>query len=207
MEEQHKLFTYVRKYGWYAICFFMVATASLFYIQKRNHSLRLTTKQDYLTALDFTSHLHSDKNAPQESLDAMEKLLSSHPEIAPSFDGALSLAFLAEENHEKGVLYAKKSLSRTISLLTEPVVNFSSVSLLIEEGKFSEATSASIALEERLSKEINYPYLRAFNLLRLHFLTKDERYLVTLKTLPQYSQIKPLFQSGELSLDSAEIMD
>lgn len=137
-----------------------------------------------------------------EEIDELASLLKKHTYLSPSIDTPLALILFNQGKKEEALEVVERLISRTKPLADEKIVEFSSISLLVEQGKLDEALKASLALEEKLDGDTAFEEIRAYNLLRLLFITKDSSYLDKLKELPIYDEIEPLFHSGKINLDS-----
>jgi hypothetical protein len=121
-------------------------------------------------------------NGSLEALGRLEKLIRRHPELHAKYDGPIAQKLLSSSERGLGHSYAKSVLKRT-SGFSPHYTAFAKGSLLIAEGKLSEALT--IAKELKVNMESDTPFwekrskivrhgslLYAYNLLRIATLEK-----------------------------------
>ncbi len=207
--EENKFITFLSKH-WQSLVYtvLILSCAGIWgeRLFRRQHG---NSKQDYLVANQIFERYRSGHPIALESLEVAEKIVSKHPELHAKYDTMLSHCCLLQNTPEKALDYATQAIKRTETQLPAFYVSFSETTLEIARSNYDFAYEQASALEEHLQQDTGYEQLRAFNLLRLVFLSEkidkgSERlaFLETLQQLPTYSSIAALFHEGQLSLST-----
>lgn len=118
----------------------------------------------------------------KKSLAILEKLIRRHPELHAKYDGAIAQKLLTSSEHGLAKSYASAALKRT-EFFSPYHTQFSKDSLLITEGKLSEALADAKGLKKSMQEDDAFwenrssvvrhgSLLYAYNLLRIAMLEK-----------------------------------
>lgn len=161
---------------------------------------------NYLSAnLAFERWMIHDKD-----FESLETALSTHPDLNSKFGALIADKFIARNQGDKAKTFADGVFERVIEQTPQHTA-FAESSLLISQGKLSEALTQSLALKERLDQS---SLLYGFNLFRLaslyRALDNHVQEIAALEQLEQYMQSNPkggtilqqCFSEGKLTLSN-----
>lgn len=202
--DENKYLEYLKKYwkkGFYALL--IIACIGIWserlFLRKKG-----STKQDFLIVNQVFERYRAGNPIALESLEAAERVVKKHPELSSKYETMLSHCCYAQHNSEKALRYANSAFKRVRSSLPTPFVQYSEASLAIVKQDYTQAYEISSSLEETLS-DGSFEQLRAFNLVRLIFLSDKEEdketYYKRLKQMACYPSIEELFHEGSFDLD------
>ena len=116
------------------------------------------------------------------------------------------MAFLAQNNYEKGEEYIAEAIKRTKKYASQQVQQFNEATLLITQARYEEAFALTEELDQKI--EDRSSLLDGYNTLRLTFLASKlgksdvaKASVEKLRNHSCYGQIKPQFEQGLFSLD------
>lgn len=104
-----------------------------------------------------------------ENLDELETVLNHHPELETKFGALIAERFLLQGDGLAAKPFAE-AVFRRISRHIPEHVEFAEGSVLIAQGKISEVLQQSLALKERLSKDL---FLYGCTLVRIAGLSQE----------------------------------
>jgi len=147
-------------------------------------------------------------------LALLNTIMERHPELKPKYDGPLAQTLLIEGQAPQARLFAEAIFKRTQRDALKLYRDYAQASLLIADGRYTEALQSAEELKsalDMLSKQEN-PLLDGFNLIRLAMLYKQtgqiEQELKTWNTLESqpghlqaFLEIAKLFKAGSISLN------
>jgi hypothetical protein len=187
----------------YGIALVVVVFFATFQIVQKFHK---PAPSNYLSAnLAFERWIVHDKD-----FENLEKALTAHPDLNAKFGALIADKFIARNQGDKAKTFADAVFERVVKQIPEHTA-FAENSLLISQGKLTEALTQSLTLKERLDKS---SLLYGFNLLRLASLYRalddHTQELASLEHLEQYLNSNPkansilqqCFSEGKLTLNS-----
>jgi hypothetical protein len=136
----------------------------------------LNTEGDYFRAQAIFSKFQEDFVDNKDELNELETIIRRHPELQAKYDGPIAQTLLIEGDIPKARVFADLTFNRTrpdhLALFEE----YAKTSLVIGEGKYSDALQQATQLKTKLeSGEANLiqSSLYAFNLVRLALLNQQ----------------------------------
>lgn len=204
--EENKPLEFLSKHWKKALYALLILACIGVWSERLFHKNRGNTKHDYLIVNQIFERYRMGNPIASESLEAAERVVQKHPELRSKYGTMLAHCCYAQNDPIKATSYATASLNHARDSLPAPFITYSNISLEISEGKLAEAYDHSRLLEETLASS-EYEHLRAFNLLRLIFLSDkveedNEAYFKKLKELASFNEISPLFREGTLDLET-----
>jgi len=124
--------------------------------------------QDFISAdYQLQKLMQGEGDEQKDSLDALKTLVQKHQSLQAKLDGPIAQSLIAIEEIEE----ARPFVERAIPFLEQSDAahfsTFSTLSLLVAEGKYEEALSKSQAFQNTLESE---PKLKLYNLVRMALL-------------------------------------
>jgi acetyl/propionyl-CoA carboxylase alpha subunit len=144
-------------------------------------------EQEYIQAAnDFayfsrTSDIQ-DSILATEALTRLNTILSKHPELHATYDGAIAQILLNREQTKEALIYAQNTLARVKSNNLTFYSDYAQNTLLISQKNFKQALENTLALQQKMKEEFENPTsehtfgdeLFALNLLRVAMLQQEQ---------------------------------
>lgn len=206
--EENKILDWVRRHSSKLVLALVCLSGLIFFMDRSFNSKKTDAKKDFIAIRTLFEKVHQGEPLSLEAIHSAEAILSHHPQLHPKYDHLLALSFFQQENSAKGIFYAQTALQRAEKLTQSPYTQFGAITLLIADEKLTEALSQSEKLEASLEKDPSFETLRAFNLLRIAFLSKnlhqtdlEKKAWATVQTLSVFPSVAPLFAEGSFTLN------
>lgn len=181
----------------------LLVTASRFFSSRSSQN-----EKDYLEGIEALSALNTTDKT-EESLDELKALVIRHPELQPAYDGVIGQQLLIQSQEPQAKPFIDRTFQRVEKELPSPYLNYAHTSLLISEGKQTEALEQAYRLKENMlaglgNKDTGGGVLYAFNLMRIALLERtfshkelEEKAWEELKNMPVRSDALSI-TNGEL---------
>jgi tetratricopeptide (TPR) repeat protein len=175
--------------------------------------------QEYFAQIQRNVGESSGMQKQLEALNELKQITNAYPELHSRYDGMIAQMLLTQGKFTQAEPYAERTLSRTSSDQDANYREFSLITLLVADGKHSEALQKSLTLKETLQSESSEHLLLPYTLIRiamlyqgmgeseLEILAWDEWNDYAKNTLAskpgneQLNEISTLFTEGDFSLD------
>lgn len=175
-------------------------------------------EKEYLRADTLYNQFEANSLKPNsqefvDSLNNLEKMVNTIPELHAKYDGAIAQLLLLDGQLDRAKPFAEATLKRTESDELENYQDFSKTTLIIAAGDYTQALQKSKELNEELKQsQETFPVLYAFNLVRMAMLhqkldQKDQEKIVWNEIFNNitpgskgYTALNQVFKQGETSL-------
>ncbi len=202
--DHDKIINLLRKHHLKLLVVFGLLCSLGVFIERKTKAKSLHAKKEYLVAKQIFERVQKGEPLSVESLDSAKKILTHHPELQAKYSTLMTYSLLHQEKVAEALSYATPSFGRVDNA---PYTDYGKTALLIAQEDYPEAFVQADALETKLLANDDCPTLRAFNLLRLVFLSEElknserkEHYWQVLQKLPSFPELDQLFQEGKISL-------
>ena len=207
--EENKYFDWLRRHASKILMAVICLTAGGIFLDRWLNKHKSSTQQDFVTVKHLFEPFLSGRPLAAESVEAIEKILGSHPELHPKYDSLMALAYFQQENSAKGVACAQMALQRAEKLTQTHYQDFTKATLLIAQKNYKEALTQAQQLESTLQNDASLEMLRTFNLLRIAMLARElgelslaKQSWESVQKMSAFEKVSPLFQEGSYSLSN-----